>query len=78
MCWVKIVVIVCSKKRKEKEIIEIIPQYMVVENHEKPPHRPQAMPFKTSGNNRILILSGLKSLDFRPLFLFVLWYSYQQ
>ena len=58
MCWVKTVVIVCSKKRKEKEIIEIMPKYIVAENYQKPPHRPQAMGFKTSGNKSASAAGG--------------------
>lgn len=48
------VVTLWSQKLREKEILEIIPQYMVAENHEKLPHRPQAMGFKTSGNKRFI------------------------
>jgi hypothetical protein len=36
------------------------------------PHIHEAKNMPSSGNNLILILSGLKSLDFSPLFLFAL------
>ena len=45
------VVTLWSQKLLEKEILEIIPLHIVIRNYEKPPHRPQAMAFKTNGNN---------------------------